>query len=164
MYFASVLIIKSRLPLPASRPSWEKCKVDNSRRTISRSSISRSAFSALVRSTSDFHFPKAFQRWRGSGRVAQFPCPGVRSSPFLKMSTKTEQFPSSSFRLGAFKKKIVRFLRNDWFTLNSRRGEMPCSISNSRDFISRIGSRDVHHSRSPRLSVCHRSDSGSQMV
>ena len=111
MYFASVLITKSRLPLPASRPSWEKCKVDNSRRTISRSSISRSAFSALVRSTSDFHFPKAFQRWRGSGRVAQFPSPGVRSSPFLKMISKMEQFPSSSFRLGAQEKDRENFMK-----------------------------------------------------
>ena len=116
MYFASVLITKSRLPLPASRPSWEKCKVDNSRRTISRSSISRSAFSALVRSTSDFHFPKAFQRWRGSGRVAQFPSPGVRSSPFLKMSSKMEQFPSSSFRLGAQEKDRQIFTKRLVYT------------------------------------------------
>ena len=51
----AVLMPESRLPLPASRPSWEKCKVDNSQRSISRSSIPRSALSALVRSTSDFH-------------------------------------------------------------------------------------------------------------
>ena len=111
MYFASVLITESRLPIPASRPMRDECKVDNFRTAISRSSISRSALSAAVRSISDSHLPKAFQRWRGSGLVAQFPSPGFQSSPYLKMSSKTEQFPSSTSRLGAQEKDRENFMK-----------------------------------------------------
>ena len=86
-------------------------------------------------------------RWcRGSGRLTQFPSPGFQSSPCLKMSCKMEQFPSCSFRLGAQEKDRQIFTKRLVYTQFPEGGEMPCCISNSRDFISRIGYRDDHHS------------------